>query len=337
VTIGKSDVMSVDVARDKFRHLLLRNANGEDLLAEQRNKITVEKFCEDYLRDVKEGRVLTRKGGAKSPSTIATDEGRIRSLINPLLGRLFLTEVRRSTIDDFMHSVSVGRGILSSGGKGAATRAVGLLGAIFQHALRRELISVNPVRGVVRFADKVRDRVLSATEYADLEKRLTGSKIPQSAKDAIRFICQTGWRRSEVLTLRWSMIDFEKRQACLPSTKTGKSHRVLSIQAIDFLKTLDRTKRELVFPSGDSDSPFQSFHKVWARLGLDPTITPHGLRHSYASIAANIGYSEFIVSSLIGHKLNSMTSRYVHLSSEALLGASNSVGTAIEGMMQCQS
>ena len=42
-------------------------------------------------------------------------------------------------------------------------------------------------------------------------------------------------------------------------------------------------------------------------------VTPHVLRHSLASLAADMGFSDNVISGLLGHSRNSVTSRYVHL------------------------
>ena len=60
------------------------------------------------------------------------------------------------------------------GGKGAANRAVGLLGAIFTYAVRRRMRSDNPVHGVMRPADGRRDRRLTDAEYEALGARFGG-------------------------------------------------------------------------------------------------------------------------------------------------------------------
>ena len=78
-----------------------------------------------------------------------------------------------------------------------------------------------------------------------------------------------------------------------PDTKTGASLRPLSHAACDVLRALPRMGA-LVFPSSDaSDKRMNGFHKTWLRIaakaGLPADVTPHVLRHSFASIAVDLG------------------------------------------------
>jgi integrase len=57
-------------------------------------------------------------------------------------------------------------------------------------------------------------------------------------------------------------------------------------------------------------------------------VTPHVLRHSYASIAAELGYSELTIAGLLGHAAGSVTAGYVHLD-QALVTAADRVSAVI--------
>jgi integrase len=76
---------------------------------------------------------------------------------------------------------------------------------------------------------------------------------------------------------------------------------------------------------------------VWNRIGkladLPTDITPHVLRHSFASLASDLGYSEITIGTLIGHKGQSITSRYVHSADSVLLAAGDAIATKTLALM----
>jgi integrase len=214
---------------------------------------------------------------------------------------------------------------------GTASRTVGLLGAIFTYAARHRMRKDNPVHGVMRPADGTRERRLSDEEYAALGaalRKAAAENVWPAAVAAGRFLALTGWRSGEALGLLWTDVDLVRRTATLADTKTGKSMRPLSNAACDVLRELSRTG-DLVFPPTRGDGRMTGFRKMWdriAKLGaLPPDVTPHVLRHSFASLAGDIGYSEPTIAALVGHKGHSITSRYVHAADAVLLAAADAV------------
>jgi integrase len=77
----------------------------------------------------------------------------------------------------------------------------------------------------------------------------------------------------------------------------------------------------------------RGFNKVWLRVAakaaLPAEVTPHILRHSLASIAVDLGYSELTIAALLGHRKASMTSRYAHYANAVLLQAADAVSGRI--------
>ena len=285
---------------------------------------------------------MTRRRAAKKASTLATDRGRIERHIKPLLGRHSVASVTREDIETFMHDVAAGktagktktkpRGLAHvRGGKGTASRTVGLLGAIFTYAVRRRIRPDNPVHGVVRPADGRRERRLTDDECKALGVALRKSEAQNIWPAAIavaRFLAISGWRSGEALGLRWDELDLARRTAALGDTKTGRSVRPLSHAACDLLRGLTRSGH-LVFAATRGDGRMAGFPKLWTKIaklgGLPADVTPHTLRHSYASLAGDLGYSELTIAALIGHKGHSITSRYVHTADAVLLAAADAV------------
>ena len=316
--------------------------------------ITVSALCDQYLADGESGRLLTRSRTPKAPSTLATDRSRITAHIIPLLGHLSVAAVTRDDVEQFMHSVVVGqtrkrvklskRHALSNvrGGRGAASRSVGLLGAMMTYAVRRGLRTDNPVHGVVKPADGHRERRLHDEEYGALDAGLRIAEMGQDwppALAAIRFLLLTGWRRGEVLQLRWSEVDATKRTAHLTATKTGSSMRPLSQIACDILRAMPHG--EYVFRAPGGDCPMTGFRRVWTRVvhrqgGVPADVTPHILRHSYASVSADIGHGDATIAAMLGHKGHSITRRYIHSADAVLLAAADQVAERIMVLMSAR-
>jgi integrase len=57
-------------------------------------------------------------------------------------------------------------------------------------------------------------------------------------------------------------------------------------------------------------------------------VTPHALRHTFASIAGELGFSELTIAGLLGHAAGSVTAGYVHLD-QALVSAADRVAGVI--------
>jgi integrase len=356
-TIGRHGApWTPDTAREEARRLLGEAVTGADPAADKQSKRraeTVTELCDLYWADAESGRLLTRRKAPKKSSTLLSDKGRIEKHVVPLLGRMKVAAVTREDVEAFMHAVAEGktaarartgkkRGLSNvRGGMGTASRTVGLLGAIFTYAVRHRMRKDNPVHGVMRPADGTRERRLSDAEYAALGAALrhaTAQNVWPAAVAAARFLAVTGWRSGEALGLRRADIDLARRTATLADTKTGKSVRPLSHAACDVLRGLGRGADDaLVFPPTRGTGTMSGFRKLWnriAKLGeLAADITPHVLRHSFASLAADIGYSEPTIGALIGHKGHTITSRYVHAADSVLLAAADAVARRTADLM----
>jgi integrase len=355
-TIGKHGApWTPDTAREEAKRLLGDVAHQRDPAAEKRaarNAQTVAELCDLYFADAEAGRLVTRRRTQKKASTLVIDRGRIARHIKPLLGQFRVAAVTREDVECFMHDVTEGKTAANTrtkprglarvrGGKGAANRAVGLLGAIFSYAVRRRMRSDNPVQGVTRPADGKRERRLTDAEYEALGSALRGAAVANIWPPAIavaRFLAVTGWRSGEALALRWNDVDLPRRTARLSDTKTGRSVRPLSHSACDVLQNLSRSGH-LVFPAtrGSGDVVMSGFKKLWKRIaklgGLPPDVSPHVLRHSFASLAADLGYSEPVIAALVGHQKRSITSRYLHSADAVLLAAADAVANRTAELM----
>jgi integrase len=360
-TIGRhGSPWAPDTARKEAIRLLGSVAGGIDpaaLKQAKRSAQSVAELCDLYLADADSGRILTRRRASKKASTLLTDRGRIERHIKPLMGIMRVPAVTRADVEAFMHAVAEGktagrtktkkvRGLANvRGGKGTAARTVGLVGSIFSYAVRHQMRPDNPVRGVERFVDGQRKRRLSDDEYraigAALSKAEKNNEIWPPAIALTRFLLLTGWRRGEALALKVSEVDLARRTATLGDSKTGRSVRPLSIPATNLLRSiLDASNHEparLVFPASRRGGLMSGYSKMWERIAksaaLSNDVTPHVFRHSLASLAADLGFSEPSIAALIGHAGRSTTSRYIHPADSVLLAAADAVARRTSQLM----
>jgi integrase len=346
-TIGRHGApWTPEQAREEARRILGDVAKGADPAAKKqanRRVVTVAELCERYLADAEAGRLLVRGGRPKKALTLASDRGRIDGHIIPLLGRVAVAAVTKQDVERFMHAVAAGETAQSRktkprgmskvrGGRGVATRAVSLLGAIFTYAVDRHMRVDNPTHRVRKFAENRRERRLVDAEYAALGAGLRQAEaaIWPPAVACLRFLALTGWRSGEAVALRWKDVDLARSTAILPDSKTGRSMRPLGRATCDLLRTLPRLDDgALVFPATRGEGLMTGFKKfarrITAMAGLPADVTPHVLRHSFASLAADLGYSEPTIAALVGHKGHTVTSRYVHAADAVLLSAADAV------------
>ncbi|TIL83007.1 MAG: integrase, partial [Mesorhizobium sp.] len=60
------------------------------------------------------------------------------------------------------------------------------------------------------------------------------------------------------------------------------------------------------------------------RAGLEG-VTPHTMRHSFASVAGDLGFAESTIAALLGHAGGTVTSKYVHRLDSVLVAAAEKV------------
>jgi integrase len=212
------------------------------------------------------------------------------------------------------------------------------LGGILSFAVSEGIIAINPVRGVRRPADNRRDIRLTADQYRALGHVLAKAEAEGEntlAILAIRLLALTGCRRGEIERLQWSEVDLNGRCLRLADSKEGKSIRPLGADAAKLLARLQKDG-PYVLAGNAEGKPFVGLPKAWRRIlskaGI-ADLTPHGLRHAFASVAADLGFAEPTIAALLGHGSHSTTGRYVHHLDSALGAAADRVSGEIAAMM----
>jgi integrase len=252
-----------------------------------------------------------------------------------------------------------GRAIVK-GGVGTASRTVGLLGGILSYAVSEGIIAINPVRGFKRPADKHRKIRLTDEQFREFGKALAKAEARGENKTSItamKLLALTGCRRGEIEQLKWSDVDLDGNCLRLSDSKEGESVRPMGSAAKTLLMEQPQTSI-FVFPRLVSkkqkeksshkkgkvpeEKPFSGLPKAWLRIKkiaaenddgekveLPPNLTPHGLRHAFASVASNLGYTEPTIAAMLGHASGTITSRYILHLDTVLVAAADRVSMHI--------
>jgi integrase len=350
ITIGNhSDPWTAEQARteaEKYRGGVKRGIFPAAIKNAEKAEKTVAELCDLYLAHGCE---------TKKPSTIATDIGRIERHIKPLLGRSRVKDIDQSDVRRFLQDVAVGKTSINektgkhgrarvTGGKGTASRTVGLLGGIFSFAVGEGMRADNPVRGVKRYADRKGDRYLSSSELTTLGEALSAAEAEgdnATAIAAIRLLILTGCRKSEILTLKWDYIDFERAFLNLPDSKTGEKIVPLGAPALELMASLPRIEgNPYVLPGEKEGRHFVDIYSQWDKLRrrakLDG-VRLHDLRHSFASVGASAGMGLPIVGKLLGHRDPKTTARYAHIADDPAKAAAEVISGAIAAALDGKS
>ncbi len=177
--------------------------------------------------------------------------------------------------------------------------------------------------------------MLSPDEYKALGRALNtladGTANP-TALYAAWGVALTGCRRGEIYGLRKDEFDPHNQCFRFGDTKTGKQLRPIGRAAVAVLQSVPGDKKSpFIFPASRGDGPLTNvrvFEKACRLAGLQG-VSLHSLRHSFASVAHELGYSELTIAGLLGHRTHSVTSRYVHHVDRALVAAADRVATTI--------
>ena len=226
------------------------------------------------------------------------------------------------------------------GGNGTATRTTGLLGGILTYAVSDGIIDSNPVEGVKKPADKRRQRRLSPDEYGILGHALAAAQKDGETKqvvDGVWMLALSGCRLGEIVNLKWSDVDASGSALRLSDSKEGASVRPAGrplLQHIENITKEDNSK--MVLTPVRSGEVFGGMPKGWKRIAKRAgfnDVTLHTLRHSFASVAGDLGYTEPTIAAMLGHAAGSVTSRYIHHLDSVLVAAADKVALTIFDML----
>lgn len=234
------------------------------------------------------------------------------------LGKLALSAISSKKVTDFRDKR------LKVGLSGSTVKKeINLLSKLFDLSEKEWGIALpaNPCANVSRPKEsRHRSRRLEAGEEARLLEAIAKTKEATQLRALFVFALETGARLGELLSLRWSEVDFTKRVVTLHGIeidgkrqlKNSDTHRFVPLSP-DAVAALQELRRPI-----DDGRVFHvwarsdSFTKQWQRVCAAAGVIDfrfHDLRHEFASRMAP-RVPMHVLMKLLGHKSPAMVARY---------------------------
>jgi integrase len=255
------------------------------------------------------------------------------------IGNLTLNKVSPSRLVECRQKLKTEinpKGKLRSGA--TVNRYIAALSAAFGFASTEwQWVRENPFGGVRREKEsKGRIRFLSGEERTALL-----SACKESASQNLYMITlialSTGARQTEILTLKWEHVNFERNTITLFKTK-NKEIRVVPLVGIAKSLLQEHGKiRSLKNPyvfQGRHHTHAKFPRKAWGTAIKKAEIENfifHDCRHSAASELAMNGASLHEIAAVLGHKTLAMVQRYAHLSEQHTMAVVERMNEAVFG------
>lgn len=292
------------------------------------SKITIKEWIEAWLKDYKENSV--------SKKTYNSYKQQLDLYIIPHLGYVYLKDIRPEQVQATFNKM-----------KGLSDRTIKYTKTIFNMCMKRakinKLITDDPCEYVELPKGKPKGDIKVFTEEQQIEflNCIDGHQY----QVAFLMLISTGLRVGELLALTWDCVDFENNKINVNKTlsrvdgelfnptKTETSNRVIPVleDIMKFLKSHKAQQNITKLQVGKDYNPynlvftniygapvsFSTFAKSLKRLLKDnglPELSPHKLRHTFATRGLESGMDMKELQVLLGHSTMKLTSdTYTHV------------------------
>lgn len=285
------------------------------------NSQLIERFCDAIW--------LEEGLGEQTRSAYRSDLLRLATWLDERPVAVSLVAASRTDLLGWM-SQALAQGRKSS----TAARRLSCLRRFYRYLLREQIISEDPTLRID--SPRQPQRLPDALSEEEVEALLSEPdvEIPLELRDRamLEILYGCGLRVTELVTLRVDQVNL--RQGVVRVTGKGGKDRLVPLgeEAVDWLLSYLNQGRDVLLKGQASDDLFpgnraramtrQTFwHRVKryaARAGIHKPLSPHTLRHAFATHLLNHGADLRVVQMLLGHADLSTTQIYTHVARHRL-------------------
>ena len=241
--------------------------------------------------------------------------------------KLDLKKARQANLADYLST-------FNNSSRQTVARKSASIRRFYQYLCREGEIIKDPSLDIPSFRkSRYLPKIMSEIET---EKLITAPDLSSAIgirdRTMLEVLYASGLRTSELLNLRYSEVNLQ--QAVVKVFGKGSKERIvpLGMEATDWLKKYYKESRQELLKNISSDLVFVSSRgrqmtrqnfwyivKKYARLvGIDAEISPHTIRHCFATHLLNHNADLRVVQSLLGHSSISTTQIYTHVATTRL-------------------
>ncbi len=215
------------------------------------------------------------------------------------------------------------------------SRMISAMRKFYRYLLREEVITEDPMTLVA--SPKPAQHLPATLSSNEIDRLMAAPNVakPLGMRDRAIFelMYATGLRVSEVVNLRLDQLHLTLN--LLQVTGKGDKERIVPIspQAVEWVQHYLQEARPRLIKNGAPVQVFVNFHGrqltrqgIWKNLkayidalGIEKNVTPHTLRHSFATNLLANGADLRVVQELLGHSDISTTQIYTHLDNSHLV------------------
>lgn len=267
-------------------------------------------------------------------STLHNKINYIERYIEPFFKDLLISQISPSIIDHWLVNLAKSSKYNRPKSSGTVRNARSILNQIFEYGIRNYVLLTNPVvhsQKPKKYTNDNRVKHITKEEYKKFYEKIPNTK--QYYKVLFNILMYSGLRIGEALALKpldigddviyvSKTLIYNKNGSYCDTPKSLSSNRCVPVpnwltsQIHEYVSKHNISESESIFSISESSARHYLKYNS-QRYGL-PKISPHTLRHSYASMLYAISKNMAIVSNVMGHSNTATTARmYLHSDKES--------------------
>lgn len=336
VTLGECSLFSMEQARNWAKTVKSKLAQGINPNEEKRQQRAAEERAKAEMTFADLFALYLERHSRPNKRSWKDDTLAYQTYLASPFGTKKVSAVKREDV------IALHSRIAKEGKPTRANRVLALISSVFGRAIEWGILHENPCLGIRKHKEQARERFLSGDELRRLFEALE-EEANIVCRDFFLVALLTGARRTNVLEMKWSDIDFSASIWSIPQTKNGTPQTVPLVPAV--IEVLQRrleaklkTKllNPFVFPghgkTGHLVEPKSAWKRICERAGIEG-VRIHDLRRTFGSWQAITGASLPIIGKTLNHKSQSATAIYARLDLDPVRA---SMEKAAQSMLGCR-